>query len=68
MENDGGVQVNELTVGDQVILREKKYSGAEEQIIAKILEIRHILGEETYLIETGDGKRRVVSPNQVTRP
>ena len=61
-------QTTGFAIGDQVLVTEMKFSGADQLIIATIVEVRHILGKQTYVIETEQGKRRVVGNNQVHRP
>jgi hypothetical protein len=67
MERNGVSQEVDFEIGDQVALVEKKSFGGEGVVPATILEIRYILGKQTYVIETTGGKRRVVGASQVTR-
>jgi len=55
-----------FAVGDEVFLVEKKISSGDVPTAAKIVEIRHILGKQTYVIETSEGKRKVVGASQLT--
>lgn len=57
--------VSEFLVGDEVIFTEKRAGGESRDVMAKVVEIRIILGKQTYVIETEQGKRKVVGESQI---
>ncbi len=59
--------LEEIIVGDQVYFFDKMFSGETRKISAKVIEIRHILGKQTYVIETEQDKREVVGASQVSK-
>ena len=67
MDNQTTPGNNEIAVGDQVVLTEKSFSDSPRMITAKIIDIRWILGKLSYVIETEEGKRKVVGPTQILR-
>jgi hypothetical protein len=52
MENKMIGYTDQVAAGDRVYLIEKKFSGGTEEVSAKVLEIREILGKQTYVVET----------------
>jgi hypothetical protein len=56
-----------IAVGDRVMLLDRKFTGETEEIAAQVLEVREILGKETYVVETERGARKVVGASQVSR-
>jgi len=60
-------EVVEVQVGDDVLLQDKSMRGESRMISAKFVEVRTIMGMQTYVVETEHGKRKVVSPNQVQK-
>lgn len=67
MDNQMVANVGKIVVGDQIMLLEKRVSGDDQMVLARVLEIRFILGKETYVIETESGKRKVVGASQVSQ-
>jgi hypothetical protein len=62
-------KLEEILVGDRVFLVDKAFSGDTRTIAAEVVEIRYILGKQTYVIETEKGNRKVVGSNQlITTP
>jgi hypothetical protein len=59
--------MEEILVGDNVYLVDKTFSGENRKISAEVIEIRHILGKQTYVVETEQGKRKVVSASQINK-
>jgi hypothetical protein len=60
-------KIEEILVGDRVFLVDKTLSGEARKISAEVIEIRHILGKQTYVIETEKGNRKVVGASQIRR-
>lgn len=56
----------EIAVGDPVLVIDTMLAGETGAILAEVIEIRRILGEETYLIECETGDRKLVSANQIS--
>ncbi len=56
-----------IAIGDEVLLVEKSITQEEQTITGKIVEVREILGKITYVVETGNGKRRVVGAKQIIK-
>jgi len=65
--NDIIGNMEEIVVGDRVVLMESAFSGETREISAGVIEIRHILGKQTYVIETEKGKRKVVGASQISK-
>jgi hypothetical protein len=57
----------EFAGGDRVLVFDKLVAGENGVICAEVIEIRRILGELTYLIETEDGDRKLVGAKQVSQ-
>ena len=57
----------EFAIGDEVILMEKTMSGETTDTTAKIIDVREILGKVTYVVETGNGNRKVVGAKQILK-
>jgi len=57
----------EFAIGDEVILMEKTMSGETTDTTAKIIDVREILGKVTYVVETGNGNRKVVGARQILK-
>jgi hypothetical protein len=55
----------EFAVGDRVWIIDSMFAGEREVISAKVLDSRRILGEQTYLVETETGDRKLVRANQI---
>ena len=62
-----GNMMEEIVVGDRIVLMESAFSGEPREISAEVIEIRHILGKQTYVIETEKGKRKVVGASQISK-
>lgn len=57
-----------IDIGDQVTLVEQRgFSGQSELVYATVVDVRVIMGKQTYVIEIEGGKRKVVGPNQIRR-
>jgi hypothetical protein len=61
------MQIHNIMVGEEVLVTEKKMTGETREIAAKVVEIRTILGKQTYVIETEHGKRKVVGESQILK-
>lgn len=59
--NDG------FAVGDEIMLIEKSITNEEQTVTGKIVEVREILGKLTYVVDTNNGKRRVVGAKQIIK-
>ncbi len=59
--------LDEIMVGDQVKFTDMMATEDASKTIAEVIEIRHILGEQTYVIETGMGERKVVNASQIRK-
>jgi hypothetical protein len=59
--------LEEITVGDRVILADRSQFGGTREISADVIEIRYILGKQTYVVETENGKRKMVSASQISK-
>jgi hypothetical protein len=57
----------EIAVGDRVWVIDPMFVQCNGTISAEVLEIRRVLGEQTYLIETEKGDRKLVSANQISQ-
>jgi len=67
MGNQSLDSVQKISVGDRVVLKDKSITGEAAELPATILEIREILGKETYVVETAKGGRKVVGQSQILR-
>lgn len=67
MENNVSVDQTGIAVGDQVILTERGISNEEHLLTVKVIEVRWIMGKQTFVIETEDGKRKVVGSRQIAK-
>jgi hypothetical protein len=56
-----------FAIGDEVLLIEKSITNEEQTVTGKVVEVREILGKITYVVETGNGKRRVVGAKQIIK-
>jgi hypothetical protein len=54
-----------IAVGDQVLVIDPVLTRESGAISADVLEIRRVLGEEAYLIETEMRERKLVGANQI---
>lgn len=59
--------LEEIVVGDRVLLVERMFSGETRKISANVIEIRLILGDRIYVIETEHGKRKLVCASQISK-
>lgn len=59
--------LEEIGLGDRITLVDSTLSGEAREISAEVIEIRHILGRQTYVIEIEKGKRKVVGASQISR-
>jgi len=57
----------EIAVGDRVWVIDPIFIQSNGIVAAEVIEIRRVLGEQTYLIETQMGERKLVSLNQVSQ-
>lgn len=55
----------EIALGDPVVVMDTRLAGETGAILGEVIEIRRILGEETYLIECETGDRKLVNANQI---
>jgi hypothetical protein len=67
METNNLVDQTGIAVGDQVILTERSISNEEHLLTVKVIDVRWIMGKQTFVVETTDGKRKVVGPRQISR-
>lgn len=56
-----------ITVGDQVQVIDPVIVQRFGMSLAKVLEIRRVLGEQTYLIEFETGERKLLGAQQIRR-
>jgi len=56
----------EIAVGDQVWVIDPMFVQSNGIISAEVIEIRRVLGEQTYFIETHMGERKLVGANQIS--
>ena len=56
-----------IAVGDQVWVIDPMFVQSNGIISAEVIEMRRILGEQTYLIETPIGERKLISANQISQ-
>lgn len=57
----------EIAVGDRVWIIDSTFAGESGLISAEVIEIRRILGKQTYLIETEMGERKLMGANQISQ-
>jgi hypothetical protein len=57
----------EISVGDRVWVIDPMFVQSNGIISAEVIEIRRVLGEQTYLIGTQMGERKLVGPNQISQ-
>ncbi len=57
----------EISVGDRVQVIDPMFVQSNGVILAEVIEIRRVLGEQTYLIEAQTGERRLVGTNQISQ-
>ena len=55
----------EIAVGDRVWIIDSMFAGESGLISAEVIDTRRILGEQTYLIETHMGERKLMGTNQI---
>ena len=56
-----------IAVGDRVWVIDPMCVQTNGIISAEVLEMRRVLGEQTYLIETSLGERKLMSANQISQ-
>lgn len=59
--------LEEIVAGDQIVFVDRTLAGEPREISAEVIEVRHILGKQTYVIETEQGKRKVVGASQISK-
>jgi hypothetical protein len=57
----------EISVGDRVWVIDPILIRESGPIPAEVIEIRHVLGESAYFIETEVDERKLVSANQISQ-
>ena len=57
----------EISVGDRVWVIDPLFIRENGTIPAEVIEIRRVLGERVYLIQTKVDERRLVSVNQISQ-
>ena len=57
----------EIAVGDQVWIIDPMFVQSSGIISAEVIEMRRVLGKQTYLIETSLGERKLMSANQISQ-
>jgi len=57
----------EIAVGDRVWIIDSMFAGESGLISAEVIDTRRILGEQTYLIETHMGERKLMGANQISQ-
>jgi len=57
----------EISAGDRVWVVDPMFVQSNGRISAEVIEIRRILGKQTYLIETEMGERKLVGVNQMAQ-
>lgn len=67
MENNVLVDQTGIAIGDEVILTERSISNDEHLLTVKVIDVRWIMGKQTFVVETSDGKRKVVGPRQLAK-
>ncbi len=61
------IKMEEILIGDRVLYLDSHLSGEALEVPAEVIDIRYILGKETYVIKTEQGKRKVVGANQIIK-
>ena len=56
-----------IAVGDRVWVIDPMFVQSKEIISVEVLEIRRVLGAQTYLIETHMGERKLMGANQISQ-
>ena len=56
-----------IAVGDRVWVIDPMFVQSKGIISVEVLEIRRVLGEQTYLIETHMGERKLMGANQISQ-
>jgi hypothetical protein len=59
--------LEEIVVGDRVFMIDRTLAGVTREITAKVIDIRYILGKQTFVVETENGKRKVVGESQISK-
>ena len=57
----------EIAVGDRVWVIDPMFVQSNGIISAEVIEMRRVLGEQTYLIDTSLGERKLMSANQISQ-
>lgn len=57
----------EIMVGDQVLLQQDSFSSKGQTISARVIDVRKVLGLQSYVVEMEGGKLKVVGANQISR-
>ena len=57
----------EIAVGDRVWVIDPMLVQSIGIMSAEVIEIRRVLGEQTYLIDTAIGDRKLVGANQISQ-
>ena len=57
----------EIAVGDRVWVIDPMCIESNGIISAEVIEMRRVLGKQTYLIETSLGERKLMSANQISQ-
>jgi hypothetical protein len=65
MESQTPNGLNAIAVGDHVVFIDKAFSNEIRTATVKIIDVRRILGQLSYVIETNEGKRKVIGPGQI---
>lgn len=58
-------KLDQVLVGDRLLLVDRMPSGDTRKILVEVIEIRQILGELIYDVETEKGSRKNVSESQI---
>ena len=56
-----------ITVGDRVWVIDPIFVQSNGITPAEVIEIRRVLGEQTYLVETHMGERKLMGANQISQ-
>ena len=56
-----------IAVGDRVWVIDPIFVQSNGIISAEVIEMRRVLGEQTYLIDTSLGERKLMSANQISQ-
>lgn len=65
--NEINSKLEEIAAGDRIVFVDSTLSGVTRTIPATAIEIRHILGKQTHVVEPELGKRKVVGVSQVSK-